>query len=138
NLTQYTLTNLDASQVYYITLSAVDTSGNVSPRSGEQSAAPLGIDPAQQPDPVVSGNIIRQPGQSIKVDFAYAEGVKVEVRIYSITGKLNRTYNKISKSTGSVIWDGLNEDGNKVANGLYFLVIRSGDKQKIIKVGIMK
>ncbi len=76
-----------------------------------------------------------------------------EIRIYTISGRLIRRItedvNTINQPNGArapgyneLIWDGKDEQGNEVANGVYFALIRGKYqdqvKEKIIKVAKLK
>ncbi len=76
-----------------------------------------------------------------------------EIRIYTISGRLIRRItedvNTINQPNGArapgyneLIWDGRDEQGNEVANGVYFALIRGKYqdqvKEKIIKVAKLK
>ena len=76
-----------------------------------------------------------------------------EIRIYTLSGRLIRRItedvNTINQPNGArspgyneLIWDGRDEDGNEVANGVYFALIRGKYqdqvKEKIIKVAKLK
>jgi len=60
----------------------------------------------------------------------------VEVIIYSVSGV------KIKKLTtdfsGIALWDGKNEDGESVASGVYFALIKNGSSTKTIKIGVQR
>ena len=58
----------------------------------------------------------------------------VDLAIYSITGKHVKTLEHRSKSAGSyaISWDGTNDEGKRVASGVYILSLKSG------RVGISK
>lgn len=49
--------------------------------------------------------------------------ISSQIRIYSVTGSLIRTFDKVSHS-GSLIWDGTNENHRAVPSGVYFAILR--------------
>ncbi|MBI5554485.1 MAG: S8 family serine peptidase [Elusimicrobia bacterium] len=60
------------------------------------------------------------------------------VKIYTLTGELVRTL-KDDLALGEVAWDAANEDGQKVASGLYIFLVESSDsKHKTGKLAIIK
>lgn len=60
------------------------------------------------------------------------------VKIYTLTGELVRTL-RDDLSMGEVSWDAANEDGQKVASGLYIFLVESNDsKHKTGKLAIIK
>ncbi len=48
---------------------------------------------------------------------------RVEIKIYTLAGKLIRTISSLSNSQGLVFWDGKDQDGDFVANGVYIYKI---------------
>ncbi len=48
------------------------------------------------------------------------------LQIYSVTGALIKSYNCLSHS-GSLTWDGTNENNQKAASGVYFAILRNAD-----------
>lgn len=65
-------------------------------------------------------------------------------RVYNTEGELIRRYdidipgNTPLPATGAWIWDGTNENGEMVANGVYIIQYNSGDTHKIRKVLVLK
>ena len=60
------------------------------------------------------------------------------VKIYSLTGELVRTLND-DGGLGQINWDAANDDGQKVASGLYIFLVTSADgKHKSGKLAIIK
>jgi subtilisin family serine protease len=60
------------------------------------------------------------------------------VKIYTLTGELVRTL-RDDLALGEVSWDAANEDGQKVASGLYIFLVESNDsKHKTGKLAIIK
>ncbi|MDD5492084.1 MAG: S8 family serine peptidase [bacterium] len=60
------------------------------------------------------------------------------VKIYTLTGELVRTLHD-DLAQGEVSWDAANEDGQKVASGLYIFLVESNDsKHKTGKLAIIK
>ncbi|MDD5131991.1 MAG: S8 family serine peptidase [bacterium] len=61
-----------------------------------------------------------------------------KVKIYTLTGELVRTLHD-DLAQGEVRWDAANEDGQKVASGLYIFLVESNDsKHKTGKLAIIK
>ncbi|TET79251.1 MAG: T9SS type A sorting domain-containing protein, partial [Candidatus Cloacimonadota bacterium] len=57
------------------------------------------------------------------------EAKNSRINIYDISGRLVRTIKKTGKEVGyhRVVWDGQDNSGKKVANGVYFYKIKAGD-----------
>jgi flagellar hook assembly protein FlgD len=78
----------------------------------------------------------------------YASGSELNVeviKIYSITGQLIRTLDIGVKDAGTYIdkdsaayWDGLNDEGEEVASGVYFYKLHAGDKVSTRKMVVLK
>lgn len=64
------------------------------------------------------------PTTTIKYDLPRSGNV--EIKIYNITGRLVKTFQKSHQNSGlhEVIWDGKNDYGNKVASGFYIYQAR--------------
>lgn len=64
----------------------------------------------------------------------------ISLEIYDITGRKVRTLEKCVKYAGyhSVNWDGLNDDGQPVANGTYLYYLRAGKRFNSQKLTIIR
>jgi hypothetical protein len=66
------------------------------------------------------------------------EPIDVEVKVYTIAGRLIRVINAyvLTDRFGQIPWDGRDEDGNELANGVYFykVIAKSQDRQKSVEV----
>ena len=62
-----------------------------------------------------------------------------KLRIYDIAGELVKEREGLGSITPPILWDGKNEFGDFVANGVYFIIVenQAGEK-KIIKVAILR
>jgi len=60
------------------------------------------------------------------IEYQIPEAGKVEIEIYDITGRLVRMMENVNHSAGKyqMVWDGLNENGIKVASGLYLYSVK--------------
>ena len=58
-----------------------------------------------------------------------AASATIRVRIYDVTGRLVRrlAVNETSPSTGSIIWNGLDDDGHRVRIGMYIILFEAFD-----------
>ncbi len=68
-------------------------------------------------------------------------GRDFDVKIYNMSGTTVRTLtnpNEIIPASGQAIWDGRNENGDKVASGLYYYVIDTGGKKFRGKITLIK
>ncbi len=74
------------------------------------------------------------------IRFGLPEGQHVSIKVYSVTGQLIKTLvdDYLSEGYHQVIWDGLNEYGNKVASGIYIYEMRTKNKRLIKKMLLAK
>lgn len=88
-----------------------------------------------------------KPGSGNKFDsvtFAGRTGLAIDnlpssgnIRIFSLSGELVRELGFGSFNAGTVIWDGTNAAGRRVASGVYFAYVRSDDgSSTIIKFAV--
>ncbi len=75
------------------------------------------------------------------IPYQIISGDDVVVRIYGATGKLVRTIDLGYKHAGrhaakstAAYWDGNNEDGERVASGIYYYAIKTGDFSAVRKM----
>lgn len=62
-----------------------------------------------------------------------------EIKVFTITGELVRRLGKTAADGDEKVWDGRNDDGKKVASGVYLFLIRNpGGEQRIGKVAIIR
>ncbi|HMB00413.1 MAG TPA: hypothetical protein VKS21_05445, partial [Spirochaetota bacterium] len=132
----YVLSNLDPGYSYYISLAAVDTSGNISAMSPEINAAPLGTEGNEKV--VLSKNVLRTESDCIKIDYNYPDKAAVNIDVATITGKIIKTFAPVTVTVGSTFWCGDNDRGKAVINGFYFIRIKAVDEITIQKVMIQK
>ncbi len=58
-----------------------------------------------------------------------ANSTTIRVRIFDVTGRMIRrlAQNELSPSTGSIIWNGMDDDGNRVRIGMYIVLFEALD-----------
>jgi hypothetical protein len=73
------------------------------------------------------------------------EDAEVTIRIYSATGQLVRTLNLGRQTAGTYLdknkaayWDGRNDEGSKVASGVYFYTLQAGKYTATRKMMLLK
>jgi hypothetical protein len=74
-----------------------------------------------------------------KIDFR-ADGGAVSLQVYDLTGALVKTLVDGSFEAGyhSVVWDGLDENGNEAASGVYFYRLSGSDGEHIKRMTLLK
>ena len=79
------------------------------------------------------------------IPYQLAGAADVTVEIYSVTGNLIKSINLGRKAAGAymtkeraICWDGRNDVGEKVANGVYFYTLRAGEFRATRRMIIVK
>jgi hypothetical protein len=77
---------------------------------------------------------------STKIPFSISKNTHVTLSIYNMLGQRVKKLigQKMSAGTHSVVWDGTNEFGETVANGIYFYRLQSNLGAKTMKMIIVK
>jgi flagellar hook assembly protein FlgD len=93
-----------------------------------QQSPSLGISRAYLfPDPTCSGG--SRCGGRFVID-APGDSVNVLLRLYTVTGRLIRTLRSYGSAGQSQIpWDGLDEEGDRLANGVYLFKVHVYGRQ---------
>lgn len=61
-----------------------------------------------------------------------------ELNIYDITGRMVKTFNVALIGSSSVVWDGLNQRGEKVSTGIYFYRLNNQPLSEVRKMTLLK
>jgi hypothetical protein len=74
------------------------------------------------------------------INYSLKENTKVSLNIYNIKGQLVKVLVNDFQDAGehSVIWNGIDSNGNRVGSGIYFYKFKAGDFQKIRKMVLIK
>ncbi|MBM3320773.1 MAG: T9SS type A sorting domain-containing protein [Candidatus Eisenbacteria bacterium] len=107
---------------------APDVSAVAGSMGSEQFAFALEM-PA--PNPVSARGAIR---------FSLPAAADVDLKVYDLSGRVVKTILSGRSEAGrhSVEWDGTNERGRPVASGIYFLHLRSGDREAARKITLLR
>lgn len=74
-----------------------------------------------------------------KVLYTIKEPCHVEISIYNIAGELIKTLVDEDRAIGGeILWFGDNQDGKKVASGVYLILFKAGSDKKVIKTAVIK
>ncbi len=83
--------------------------------------------------------------QSTTIEYALAKKSKVGISVYNIRGQLVRRYKQGEQSSGfyNLVWDGKNNHGSRVGNGIYLFkikadIINGGNYSKVRKALFIK
>ena len=144
NKREYLIDNLEVGIPYYFAVTAYDTAGNESGYSSEVSVVFSGADSPGPTGPVSLAYNYPNP-------FDPANGVThiryylslpstVTIDIFDLGNNRIRTLVdgsiRLEGEHTEDVWDGLDEDGRRVANGLYFCRIRTERWTQFIKIAV--
>jgi 5'-nucleotidase/UDP-sugar diphosphatase len=75
-----------------------------------------------------------------QISYSLPEGAKVKLTIYNVLGQRVLVLVDEYQSAGmqTVIWDGRNENGEKVSSGVYFYKLQAGEVVQTKKMSLMK
>ena len=117
---------------YYYRVVAFDFNGNQGELSEEVSAIVSAIDGFAQTIPTVFALDQNYPNPfnpTTTIAFDLPQNVDVSIVIFNALGRKVRTLVNEAKAAGSyrVSWNGINDNGIKVATGIYIYTIRAGE-----------
>ena len=74
------------------------------------------------------------------IKYGLPSAVQVSVRIYNVVGQLVKTLVDDYQPAGQhqVVWNGTNENGERVASGIYLYRFVTPDYQKTLKMTLLK
>lgn len=75
-----------------------------------------------------------------EIEFYLNETGFTELKIFNINGKLVKTLisGETDKGFGSVVWDGRDNSGRSVSSGVYYYLLKSGDRSETRKMLLLK
>jgi len=74
----------------------------------------------------------------VNVEFLLPGIYDVQMMIYDVTGRMVECFNFPNKKSHRFIWDGTDRLGKRVPNGVYFITLKAGDHQEIVKLLFLK
>jgi len=76
----------------------------------------------------------------LQVDYGVVNGGQVNLSVYSVTGALIHRLVDQSQAPGlyTLYWDGADDKGSPSSTGLYFVLLRDGNRTIIKKVVVNK
>lgn len=77
--------------------------------------------------------------QRVAIRYYFHAGYERSLKIYDLSGRLVRTFliPKQRQSTTKILWDGRDEKGKRVRNGVYFIRLRVGEKVRTKKLVLL-
>ncbi|HZM15312.1 MAG TPA: FlgD immunoglobulin-like domain containing protein, partial [Candidatus Krumholzibacteria bacterium] len=91
--------------------------------------------------PVLHQNVPNPFNPMTEIRFDLSQSGRVSLRIYDVAGRLVRTLVDKDMSAGrnhTMVWNGLDDQNNKVASGVYFYRLNAVDKLLTKKMVVMK
>ena len=147
-VTSYTISNLETGKNYYFALTAYDTSGNESYFSNEVSVfipriSNDGEAITPSDEPVYNyPNPFDPHSEVTHIRYVLGSEEHVTIRIFDVRGKVVRTIVEDQfKSVGEHledVWDGRNDDGEIVQNGIYYCLFTTNQKKEYITIALIK
>jgi hypothetical protein len=102
---------------------------------------PFGIQFSGTPTEFILGPAVPNPfSHSVKIGYGIPAAGVVKVEIYDVAGRRLATLQDKEQTSGfhSVIWDGRNANGERVAPGVYFSRIRYNGESDVRKMIVME
>jgi len=92
------------------------------------------------PNPFNDSTIITYAIPPLTSDFQGLNTIRVALRVYNLTGQLVKTITDRQQKPGvyRVVWDGRDESGRKVTNGLYLYKLEIGNFVLMIKLILLR
>ena len=86
---------------------------------------------AASPNPMRDGTTI---------GFAVPRSGAVRLRVYDVAGRLVRTLidDSVTRGTGVTVWDGSDDQGQQVADGVYFYRLEAGARSQTRKLLLVR
>lgn len=146
NVTQYTITDLAENTPYYFAVTAYDTAGNESDFSNEVSIVFHQHDTTAPEQPVLLSYNYPNPFSPAKevthIRYNLRQPAEVTIEIFDMSNALVRTVIRQAARTAGEhtedIWDGRDDYGRLVANGLYIARIQTPDWTQFIKIAVSR
>jgi len=147
--TSYLDSGLIPGAQYCYTVSAADSAGNESARSNQACATiiPTGVS-GHTPQPLEFKLWQNHPnpfgrlpaGPETEIRFQLPENGSVKVKIYNLFGEEIRVLAQALYPAGDhlVRWDGKDQRGNVVVNGVYFCQLRVGHFSRVMKMTLLQ
>lgn len=115
---------------YRLATSAEAIEGIVSGEGAEKfhaAQAAMASDLSKKERGAINGTMFATAGQTVSIQYRMDRPGHSELAVYSAAGRRVATlWNQVHlRGTYRVIWDGMNETGQRVPNGVYFLILNS-------------
>jgi hypothetical protein len=130
----YIDTSAPPGSTLYYTLVDVSTNGS------ETEHGPLRIETAAPQSFQLKQNYPNPFNPETRIPFSLERAGHIQLEVFDVNGKRVRTLSNrpYQAGTHSVVWDGRNDAGALLSNGLYFVTLQSGSQQQTIRVLFLK
>ena len=142
--TSYSDTGLKTGTPYCYTVSAADSAGNETARSNQACATILPTAVSDDsPRPLefkLWQNHPNPANPETEISFQLPEASEVEIKIYNLFGGEIRAWTKAPYAAGNHLarWDGKDQKGHVVVNGIYFYQLRAGRFAQVRKMTLLR
>jgi hypothetical protein len=141
-VSSYTDSSLAVGTYYYV-VSAFDVNGNESEFSNEAEVIVTGIEELKPDIPVVyalSQNYPNPFRTETRIHYQLPKSGVVTIAIYNVSGQRIKTLVNVHRDAGCYTdhWDGLNQEGKGVSNGVYFCRMKAGEYTSVKKILLMR
>ncbi|MBN2412086.1 T9SS type A sorting domain-containing protein [candidate division KSB1 bacterium] len=131
----YTDKTVEAGQVYYYRLSDVNVQGETT------TYPPVFTQPVKPPKETLLEKAYPNPfNPQTNITYHLAEDAQVKITVFDLLGRtVNELFNDhMQAGSYHIYWNGTNESGIKVSNGVYVICMQTGNTRQIQKVIFMK
>ena len=124
---------------YEIALTVADSSGHID-RDVIDVTVVADLDGEPQAGTTAVGAYPNPFNSSTQVFFELSSQMRVSLQIFDIQGRLVRTLEEGTFDQGrhERFWSGINDAGQTVASGPYFVRMRAGDRTELAKILLLK
>ena len=74
------------------------------------------------------------------ISFSIPQSQKISIQVYDMEGRLVKTVanNEMPAGVHQITWNATNGNGSAVANGLYILILKTGEDTETKKVSVIR
>ncbi len=109
---------------------------NITGNSGDEAIPEITRLIGNYPNPFKSSGFGRNQGTTI--NFTVKKGDKAKIEIFNVKGQIVKTYPVFKTGHHKIIWEGKNNNGRRVASGIYFYRLKSKFASQIHKMLLLK
>jgi hypothetical protein len=100
---------------------------------------PLDVSPVPGADKFAVRNYPNPFNPTTKIEYTMPKAGHLTLKIYNVKGELVKTLiDDQIETSGSIMWDGTNDNGAKVSSGVYFYEARTAGQVQVEKMALVK